>query len=56
MITEEQVFEAYRVWLRLKIREQRQGLIETESQAGERLDALCQWQTLELQYFAQETR
>ncbi|SCW95824.1 hypothetical protein [Ancylobacter rudongensis] len=56
MITEGQVVEAYRAWLRLKIREQRQGLIETQSQADERQDAQYHWQTFELQYLAQETR
>ncbi|MER9176256.1 hypothetical protein NKH72_22010 [Mesorhizobium sp. M0955] len=54
MITEDQVVDAYRRALQLKVRERRQSLQETSEQFEERLDAIAAHDLLHLQYLAQE--
>lgn len=55
--TEEQVIEAYQKALRLQARQMEieKTRLETQEEADERLDALCEYQTIELQYIAQFT-
>lgn len=57
MITEDQVVEAYRKALQLNARRVRlDGTVrgETEAEQEERLDAVCDHSTLELQYLAEK--
>lgn len=55
MITEDQVVDAYRKSLRLRARMHRDDN-ETAAEFDERLSAIAEFDTIELQYLAQETR
>lgn len=57
MITEYQVIEAYRAALRMKVRKmniERNGREETDAEQEERIEAICAFDTLELQYLAEK--
>lgn len=57
MITEDQVVEAYRKTLQMNARRVRLDNTirgETEAEQDERLDAVCDHSTLELQYMAEQ--
>lgn len=61
MITEDQVVEAYRHMIRCKARHmvldgETDFCRETEAQREERMDAICESDTLALQYLAQHVR
>ncbi len=58
MITEADVLQAYQHAVRLKARQmliEKSGREETDAEAEERLDAICDHSVLELQYVAQFT-
>lgn len=59
MITADEVVAAYAESLRLRVRKmhiEAQSREETGVEAQERLDAICDHDTIELQYLAQETK
>jgi hypothetical protein len=55
--TEDDVIRAYQNYLRYQTRQMEieKTRLETQEECDERLDAMCEYQTIELQYIAQFT-